>query len=125
MPTDPNQDWNAIRRLAYTRGPTPPEWPTDVRPLSLDGLQLLGIDGKRQLFWDGERVQIERRFVLSFWQKTGAVLVVFGALGAFAQGVTATLDEGCTRGWLPARWCAKAPDSTAPAATGIAPAPSK
>ncbi len=125
MPTEAAPDWNAIRRLADTRGPTPPEWPKRVRPLSLDGLQLLGIDDSRQLFWDGERVQVERRFVLTFWQKAGAIVVVLGALGALAQGVTATFDEGCTRGRLPARWCARPTDGAAPAAASPAPAPTR
>jgi len=121
MQQDTGPDWHEIRRLAFTRGPTPPEWPQGVRQISLDGLQLLGIDDTTQLFWDGQRVHVERRFVLSFWQKAGAIIVALGALGAVAQGITATVNEGCTRGWWSAWLCARHSDSTAPAA----PAPSR
>jgi hypothetical protein len=44
---------------------TPPaEWPDSVRPISIEGVSLLGIDpATNQLYWDGEQVVLRDRVV--------------------------------------------------------------
>lgn len=40
----------------------PPHWPQGVGPISLDGLGRLGVSDDNLLYWDGKRLQVERRF---------------------------------------------------------------
>ena len=55
-------DWEEVRRTAFAEINTPPHWPADVRPISIDGLILLGLDARHRLYWDGERVQTKLVF---------------------------------------------------------------
>jgi len=36
----------------------PPGWPEDVEPIRIGDLARLGIDKTRQLYWDGEKIEI-------------------------------------------------------------------
>jgi hypothetical protein len=50
-------DWNDIRAVRYSPMTPPPEWPPNVRPISTEGVSLLGIDpATNQLYWDGKQV---------------------------------------------------------------------
>lgn len=71
-------DWNLIRRYQFADANTPPEWPEDVRPISIKGLQLLGIDNKGRLFWDGKQLQTVTR--LGLFERILATLVAIGTL---------------------------------------------
>ena len=51
------QDWDHHRLLKYTNDEPPPEWPKSVRPISMNGLNLLGIDDAGRLHWDGAMVR--------------------------------------------------------------------
>jgi len=44
---------------------TPPaEWPPNVRPISTEGVSLLGIDpATNQLYWDGKQIVLRDRIV--------------------------------------------------------------
>ena len=101
MPTDP-PDWDAMRRSAQS-GVAAPEWPVQVRQISVEGLGLLGIDADRHLYWDGKRIELRQSLLLSRWQKIGAVLVVAasvaGGLGAGTQAVVEVARFGCRLGW--------------------------
>lgn len=81
-------DWDHIRRIAIAKGNTPADWPSHVRPISIEGLGLLGIDAQHRLYWDGKAVEVRR--ALTFWQSAGAVAVVLAAIvGALASAVQA------------------------------------
>jgi len=54
------------------------EWPDDVTPISMDNFQRMGIGRDQQLYWDGRRVETQRRLKLSWFQNllAGAALLV-------------------------------------------------
>ncbi|MCC2105727.1 MAG: hypothetical protein KDJ20_17725 [Hyphomicrobiales bacterium] len=78
-------DWDHIRRFAWSNA-TPPKGWIGVRPISQEGLALLGIDEGGQLCWDGKPIQMHKTLRLEKWQ---AVLAFVVALGAAAQGLAA------------------------------------
>jgi hypothetical protein len=88
-------------------------WPEGVERVSLEALGRFGIDRNNGLYWDGRPVEVRRPLVLSAWQKAWAavvgVLVALGALGSLVSGLTAGLDSGCTRQWLPVALCRPPP----------------
>jgi hypothetical protein len=55
------------------------EWPTGVRPISLQGLTLFGIGPDDRLYWDGHAIKVERTVSLNWWQNLLAVMTAFGA----------------------------------------------
>ena len=61
----------------------PEHWPEDVRSISLNGLSLIGLDHKGNMYLDGERLYTERRLArqerVIAWS-----LVFFTAMGAIA-----------------------------------------
>jgi hypothetical protein len=69
----------------------PADWPPDVDPIALEDLGRLGINPQQELFWDGRRVEIRRRLVLTGFQKSIAFIVticaILGGLGGFVTGV--------------------------------------
>jgi hypothetical protein len=81
-------------------------WPTGVKTISLEKLDLLGVDENNYLYWDGKRVQIVRRITLTFWQTIGAFIVgifaIVGAIGSFAQGWAAYNDWARRVSWMAA-----------------------
>lgn len=83
-------------------GETPAGWPAGVRPISYEGIGLMGVDGEGLLYWDGKPVEVRRRLNLSFWEKTFAVAVGFftilGGAGAVAQGWAAAHQWSCQIG---------------------------
>ncbi len=105
-------DWDEVRRAARIPGLAPPEWPPGVQPIALEGVALLGIDRDNGLYWDGRAIEVKRTLDLSFWQKIGALIVILGAVGGFAQGVTTTIDFGCQRGFWPIACQPKPPAAT-------------
>jgi hypothetical protein len=86
-----NVDWDHIRKYAHANAPTPPSWPSGVRPISMQGLGLLGLDDNYRLYWDGKPVEMKYR--LTFWQTIGAFVVgtsvVVGSIAAVVQAWTA------------------------------------
>ena len=57
--------WAHIRANKLAANETPNDWPRAVRNISLDGLALIGIDDKNELYWDGQKLVTERGSVLS------------------------------------------------------------
>jgi len=80
----------------------PSDWPPDVKPISVDDLERLGIDSKDQLFWDGRRIEIRRRLDLTRVQKIFAIIVavfaVLGGIGGCATGFNDASVFLCARG---------------------------
>jgi hypothetical protein len=60
-----NIDWKRVRNHRWADTSGPPEWPTGVRPISMEGASLLGIDPNNRLYWDGEPLVIERQITLT------------------------------------------------------------
>jgi Holliday junction resolvase len=69
----------------------PDHWPADVRCISLEGISLIGLDSKGQLYLDGEQVYTTRRF--SNQERAIAWLAVFfTGVAAAAACVSAYAD---------------------------------
>ena len=83
-------DWELIRKFAISEE-RPPEWPQNVRAISLKGLTLFGLDEEHRLYWDGNRVEVRNRLSLTLWQRVGAVIIAgstfVGALAAVASAI--------------------------------------
>jgi len=60
-------------------------WPVGVRPISVDGLDALGVGNDGRIYWDGKVIVTEKRLTLSFWQKVGGFLTVASAVMVAAQ----------------------------------------
>lgn len=81
-------DWATIRKFAVGRHEPPDNWPTNVKPISQEGLALLGIDpATNELFWDGQKLVTEKR-----WSNTERVIAWTGVVLA-AVGVGATVVQ--------------------------------
>lgn len=52
-------DWDAVRRKPFADVETPTDWPSNVKPMSWDGTNLLGADGAGGLYWDGKKIKTE------------------------------------------------------------------
>ena len=90
--------WDDIRAFRYSTMDPPPTWPSDVRPISQEGLALLGIDpATNKLFWDGKEVVVRSRVRLSRWQGFLVTLVACGTFGTF-------LVEASQAGWWRTLW---------------------
>jgi hypothetical protein len=77
-------NWNDIRAVRYSPLTPPPEWPSNVRPISMEGVSLLGIDpATNKLYWDGKEVVVRDRLRLGGWANFLAILVAIGAFGSF------------------------------------------
>lgn len=80
-------DWADIRRNANSGVQPPEDWPPGVKPISMAGASLFGIDGRDRLYWDGRPLAYKVK--LSAFQN---FLVIIGALGAFLSGFTDALE---------------------------------
>jgi hypothetical protein len=78
-------DWNDIRALRYSPMTPPAEWPPNVRPISTEGVSLLGIDpATNQLYWDGKQVVLRDRVVtLGGFERFFVALTAIGICGIF------------------------------------------
>lgn len=89
-------DWEHIRKVAVVENEQVPGWPPEVRPISTEGLSLLGIDREMRLYWDGHR--LARHFELTKEQAIGAGILALGALlggvGALLSGIAALSGSG-------------------------------
>ncbi len=69
--------------------------------IKITDLKRLGIDRNRELYWDGQRIEIRRRLDLTGVQKFFAVLValfaVLGGIGGFVSGFVDATDFLCAR----------------------------
>ncbi|ACK82020.1 MAG: hypothetical protein ACAH20_19905 [Methylobacteriaceae bacterium] len=85
-----------------------PHWPAGVRPISIDGLGLMGVSGEGLLHWDGRPVEVRRRLDLSKGERFFAILVgaftIAGSIGAAAQGWAAGHQWMC-QAQVVSKWC--------------------
>jgi hypothetical protein len=76
--------WDEIRAFRYSTVAPPPGWPDNVRPISIDGVTLFGIDpATNKLYWDGREIVVRDRLRLGGWANFLAILVAIGAFGSF------------------------------------------
>jgi len=82
--------------------PPPPSWPDGVAPIRVADLKKIGIDQNRQLYWDGQKIEIRRRLDLTRPQKIVALIVtaaaILGGLGGFLSGLADTDALFCAHG---------------------------
>jgi hypothetical protein len=76
-------DWATIRAGAFSTA-RPSDWPENVTALSWNGHSLFGMDRKtRELYWDGDKVVIERKVSLEGWTLAlAAIATVAGVVAA-------------------------------------------
>ena len=90
------QEWDDIRTHRYSTMAPPPEWPAGVRPISIEGVTLIGIDpATNKLFWDGKEVVVRDRVRLGSLERILAVFVALGTFGAFI------VELGNALNWFP------------------------
>lgn len=76
-------EWEQIRTTKFSSESGPPDWPSEVRPVSIDGLALIGINpATNDLYWDGRQVEMRKR--LETYER---VLATIGAISAVALAV--------------------------------------
>jgi hypothetical protein len=89
-------NWNDIRAVRYSPLTPPPEWPSNVRPISTEGISLLGIDpATNKLYWDGREIVVRDRLRLGGWANFLAILVAIGTFGTFF------VELGNALNWFP------------------------
>ncbi|HTV69793.1 MAG TPA: hypothetical protein VMF90_14760 [Rhizobiaceae bacterium] len=85
-------NWEEIQRNKYASDEaTPSNWPEGLKPISVDGLALFGIDRLGNLYWDGQRVEAVHR--LNWLERT------FAFAAAVAAIVIALVEVGRSAGW--------------------------
>ena len=88
--------WDEIRAVRYSPLTPPSEWPSNVRPISMEGVSLLGIDpATNKLYWDGKEVVVRDRLRLGGWANFLAILVAIGTFG------TLVVELGNALNWFP------------------------
>jgi hypothetical protein len=88
-------DWDHIRRAGMSKE-APPDWPSDVRAISTEGLSLLGIDQKTgKLHWDGREVRTRTHVRL------GVVEMWLAAVATSAAIASVVLEIGRSASWWP------------------------
>jgi hypothetical protein len=78
-------DWNDIRAVRYSTMTPPSEGPPNVRPISMEGVNLLGIDpATNRLYWDGKQAVLTDRVVtLGSFERFFVALAAIGIWGIF------------------------------------------
>jgi hypothetical protein len=98
------------------------EEPKQAPPLIMD-VSRLTIDADGRLRWDGQAVEVRRRWKMSVGQVLAGVVVVLffviGAIGAGVQGSLAAHAFACRLGWMTS-YCPAPPPEPARAAPDIA-----
>ncbi len=80
------EQWSRLRATKWANDKPPTDWPTGVRPISLEGASLFGIGPDNRLYWDGQQLEVSRTIRFSFWQALAAALT---ASGTFIGGLAA------------------------------------
>src|SRR5262245_39980001 len=91
-------DWNDIRAVRYSPMTPPAEWPPNVRPISTEGVSLLGIDpATNQLYWDGKQVVLRDRVVsLGSFERFFVAVAAIGIWGIFITDILSEVSNFAT-----------------------------
>lgn len=84
----PPPDWYRLRAARYSKVSPPIGWPVGVKPISQEGLALLGVDpSTNEIYWDGQKLVTERRWSNGErWLAGIAIAVTFiGSVAACVQ----------------------------------------
>lgn len=84
-------DWNSARQQPFADVDTPDDWPKDVKPMSWQGMNLLGADGKGGLYWDGKKLRSEVKLGW-FANLVGALIAISTFFAAAATISMSVLD---------------------------------
>jgi hypothetical protein len=83
-------DWAASRQHPFAEVETPDDWPKGVKPISWNGMNLLGVGPSGGLYWDGRQVKTEVH--LGWGAKVVGVLIAIStlltAVGTVSMAVT-------------------------------------
>ena len=79
-------DWDKERAHKFASVEPPKDWPIGVRPISINGLNLFGIDQQNRLYWDGQRVAFTLRL-----ENYQIFLLTLASVGAFLSGASDAL----------------------------------
>lgn len=89
----PKVDWTQIRARKHSLA-APPDWPPNVRAISLEGLSLLGIHEETgRLYWDGHEVITRTKIRL------GTVELWIAITATAATVVSVIVEIGRSAGW--------------------------
>lgn len=83
---------------AQSNADAKPHWPPGVRPISIDGLDELGVGNDGRIYWQGRPIEVQQSVTLTAAQRLGAVVVALSAIvGAAAAAVSAYADLASLR----------------------------
>ena len=86
MTPEEEAEWAKTRKFARSQGPVPDNWPKGVWGISQRGLNLLGLDERHRLYWDGEEIVVTSKLELTPWQRRlGVAVAVAAILASIAQ----------------------------------------
>jgi hypothetical protein len=88
-------DWDSIREHKYAPERGPSDWSPSIKPISLDGTALFGIDPNGELYWDGKKIKTIGKVSLEGWT---LFIAATASLGAFLSGITDLFEW---IGWKP------------------------
>jgi hypothetical protein len=89
----PKVDWAHIRAHKHSLA-APPEWPPNVRAISLEGLSLLGIhQDTGRLYWDGHEIITRTKIRLGPVELWIAIIATSATVGSLI------LEVGRSAGW--------------------------
>ena len=83
---------NDRKHFAQSTNVPKPHWPQNVRSISVEGLENLGISDSGELYWDGKRLEIEKKVTLNLWQN---ILVATTAISALVVAAVSVLTYVC------------------------------
>ena len=78
-------DWDHLKAKRFvTEGPPPTHWPSNVRPISLEGVSFLGIEpDTNKLYWDGKEIVLRDTIRLDWPERLFTFLIAVGTFGYF------------------------------------------
>ena len=76
------EELKVLRDRVYTENP-------ELRPITICELDLLGLDEKGFLYWEGKSIKTQRKLSLNLWQN---LLAFIAALGAFISGLVSLFE---------------------------------
>ena len=104
------------KHWAQSDGEADPRSPEGVKPISLEALNSLGVDGEGNLYWiDTKILTAKREFRLTFFQGALALVTAISAFAAaVATGVTAYVDWKSREIWQSQPTSQLSPDNRRP-----------
>jgi hypothetical protein len=77
-------NWDRIRSNKFAPEPPPANWPTNVRPISIEGCALFGVEpDTNKLYWDGKEIVLRDRVRFDWPERLFGFMVAVGTFGYF------------------------------------------